>query len=270
MLNRFKRLLFLSISLSIFSFLCIYFLGFKVKAEPFLEDDSEIIRSSVSFDYQTYYVLNTGTPKQVTKHNTYYVYIPNDLINDMDYIQMQFLNGYTTLGTITLLESNTNSKNVFMFNANSIYDWALLGNNIVLQFYSARPSSLTEIQALGLFKDNALIIYPTEQNLSRLNIFVTDIEEIYNEGYQDGYDIAEEIHLNDYNVGFSEGESYGRMQTVESSLGLGYVLSTAFGGIGQLLGITLLPGIAIGAIVALPLVFGIMSWLFGLSKGGKK
>ena len=78
------------------------------------------------------------------------------------------------------------------------------------------------------------------------------------------------IETEAYNIGFSQGESYGRMQTVESSLGIGYIISTAFGGMGQLLGITILPGIAIGAIVALPLIFGIMAWLFGLSKGGKK
>ena len=66
-----------------------------------------------------------------------------------------------------------------------------------------------------------------------------------------------------YNKGFDDG-----MQSTESG-GLWGVLFSALMAPFQVLGIELLPGVTIGMIVAVPLVFGLLAWILSAGKSKK-
>lgn len=77
-------------------------------------------------------------------------------------------------------------------------------------------------------------------------------------GYHEGYEIG-------YDLGYGNGYNQGVSENIETG-GFGLVLKQVFGGIGAFLGIQLLPGISIGAIIAVPIVFGIIAFILGRRK----
>ena len=96
--------------------------------------------------------------------------------------------------------------------------------------------------------------------------------ENYEQGYNDGYNMGRE----DYGIRIGDDwktadwwGSYQYAQGLYATDGTGFVslLSAIFGGLGDLLSIEILPGIYIGAIVAVPLVFGIIFFILGKRKG---
>lgn len=86
--------------------------------------------------------------------------------------------------------------------------------------------------------------------IEQLNIYFKD-EKTYQQGYNDGY-----------NQGYLEGsENPNNYNFVD-------FISSIFSGIGTIFNINLLPGISIGAIVAVPIVFGVIDFILG-KRGGK-
>lgn len=76
----------------------------------------------------------------------------------------------------------------------------------------------------------------------------------YNRGYEEGHEIG---YQTGYNAGISE-----QIQDKDFT----NLLKSVFVGIGSFLGINLLPGITIGAIIAVPIVFGIIAFILGKRK----
>lgn len=74
-------------------------------------------------------------------------------------------------------------------------------------------------------------------------------------GYQDGYDYG-------FDIGFDNGIE------ATSDYSFAGLLGQVFIGLGSLLAINLLPGISLGAIIAVPVVFGIIAFIIG-KRGGK-
>ncbi len=106
----------------------------------------------------------------------------------------------------------------------------------------------------------------------------------YEDGYEDGYDYGE---FYGYNMGrhefgiffegewrkaewfgyFSYNEGYNDGLIEKDLFGFGGLLTAVFGGLGSLLSVQLFPGVYLGAIVAVPLVFGIIFFILGKRKG---
>ena len=91
------------------------------------------------------------------------------------------------------------------------------------------------------------------------------------EGYQTGYDDG---HADGYEEGKEYGMSIGREHWYDVGYEKGYnkglaarnfsdLLKSMFGAIGVFLGINLLPGISIGALIAVPIIFGIIAFILG-------
>lgn len=74
-------------------------------------------------------------------------------------------------------------------------------------------------------------------------------------GFQDGYDYGWDLG---YNKAFEDNENFNFTS----------LLAQVFMGLGSLLAIELLPGISIGAVIAVPIVFGIIAFIIG-KRGGK-
>ncbi len=96
--------------------------------------------------------------------------------------------------------------------------------------------------------------------------------ESYDDAFNDGYYIAREEF--GYKVGddWKTAEWWGSYQYAQGlyaqdATGFGSLLTVVFGGFGDLLAIEILPGIYIGAIIAVPLVFGIIFFILGKRKG---
>ena len=92
----------------------------------------------------------------------------------------------------------------------------------------------------------------------------------YGDGFQEGKKVADEFeYTRGYNFGWDEGYDYGYDKGILENLetgGFGLILKQVFIGIGSFLGIQLLPGISIGAIIAVPIVFGIIAFILGRRK----
>lgn len=112
----------------------------------------------------------------------------------------------------------------------------------------------------------------------------TSIDYAYNTGYQNGYNQAKDEYedLNDFNsfqngkqVGIEEGINIGKNQgynegytdgVADSTTGTGnftYLIGTIFSSFGIILGVELFPGLTIGMLVLIPLVFGLIFFILG-------
>lgn len=149
-------------------------------------------------------------------------------------------------------------------------------NQIIVDGDSIEELSLSD------FLDMEWEIYFTQMPLDE----GIDYFDGYNDGFSDGYDAAleqyayydwvndkwltaEELQEKHYNSGYAGGWSEGYYAGLEETDATGFsaLLTTIFGGLGSLLAIEILPGIYIGAIIAVPLVFGIIFFILGKRKG---
>ena len=144
------------------------------------------------------------------------------------------------------------------------------------------------------FFDNPSNYYITRRYSAYDDIYLAgynDARDLYGY-YSDGFWYTAETYGNDqYSKGYIKGrEDYGLYLTFDNEWvtaewygdymfdkaldmvendpsGFGGLLSSVFIGLGSLLSIEILPGIYIGAIVAVPLVFGIIFFILGKRKG---
>lgn len=122
-----------------------------------------------------------------------------------------------------------------------------------------------------------------ENNKSRFNWFYykdfdTNIDDYwrgygdglndgYNDGLTDGYDNGKTDGIAEgYRDGYAQGLIDGSLSGDDYSFA--GLLGQVFIGLGSLLAINLLPGISLGAIIAVPVVFGIIAFILG-KRGGK-
>ncbi|HEY8363657.1 MAG TPA: hypothetical protein VIK77_12450 [Tissierellaceae bacterium] len=88
----------------------------------------------------------------------------------------------------------------------------------------------------------------------------------FSEGWDEGYNAGKEKGYSEgYNIGYNEGYNTGIIEQIDDK-DFTNLLKSVFVGIGSFLGIKLLPGITIGAIIAVPIVFGIISFILGRKK----
>lgn len=91
---------------------------------------------------------------------------------------------------------------------------------------------------------------------------IAGYDEGYDDGKADGLAVGRE-HW--YDVGYQAGYNKGINEQLEDK-DFSNLLRSAFVAIGAFLGINLLPGISIGAIIAVPIVFGIIAFILGRKK----
>lgn len=89
-----------------------------------------------------------------------------------------------------------------------------------------------------------------------------DLVREYGRGYEEGYELGYDTG---YNKGDSDGYNRGISENMETG-GFGLLLKQTFIGLGSFLGIELLPNITIGAIIAVPIVFGLIAFILGRKK----
>jgi hypothetical protein len=105
----------------------------------------------------------------------------------------------------------------------------------------------------------------------------------YNTGNSDGYDDGHEVGYNDgyneghddgYNDGYNEGHGDGYneghddgVNEVSSNFGVWDLFSNAFGSIGNILNIQLFPGVTLGLMLSVPIVFAFLLWLIHVLRG---
>lgn len=77
----------------------------------------------------------------------------------------------------------------------------------------------------------------------------------YEQGYQEGY-------IDGHEYGYNSGYNKGISENMETG-GFGLMLKQVFTSVGSFLEIELLPGIPFGAIIAVPIVFGIIAFILG-------
>lgn len=109
------------------------------------------------------------------------------------------------------------------------------------------------------------------------NGYIAGKEDGYNEGYDEGYSLG---NSDGYEKGFDLGREQGYNEGYDEGYSKGYnigmniqhnkfsdLLNGVFTAIGTFLGIRLFPGITIGALLAVPIVFGIIAFILGRRRG---
>lgn len=96
----------------------------------------------------------------------------------------------------------------------------------------------------------------------------TGIYDVYFDGFG-GFINPDTNEPYDYTYSFPYGQGYNAGLEATNDYSLTGMLFQIFGGLGALLSIELLPNITIGAIVAVPLVFGIIYFILGKRSGDK-
>lgn len=233
-----------------------------------------------------YRILETGTPVQI-----------ND--NEYNPITINEENGGVTVSNWLYYMQANNIYRVVMQASNVSTIYFYYGTTLVqiehsvfkivinyddgLAFYYMRFYGLNELQ-IG---DEIILAY-SENNWevpsnTRIltNIMFQSNENIYSQGYNDGYDVGynvgnDEGYDGGYDKGYTHGEDYGYNNgyNIGYNVGLnetdatGFVglLTAVFSGVSSLLSVELLPGIYIGAVMAVPLVFGIIYFILGKRK----
>ena len=101
---------------------------------------------------------------------------------------------------------------------------------------------------------------------------------VYTDGYTQGHLVGKEENDNDaytlgyetgLSTGYSNGYGVGVLEVMDESLNIGTFIQIAADGIGGLLAVELLPNISLGMIVAVPLIFGLIAFVVGVSSGRK-
>ena len=69
--------------------------------------------------------------------------------------------------------------------------------------------------------------------------------------------------------GYATGYNLGVLEVMDESLNIGTFIQIAADGVGGLLAVELLPNISLGMIVAVPLIFGLIAFVVGVSSGRK-
>lgn len=152
-----------------------------------------------------------------------------------------------------------------------------------LWLYSQTGSSVKSI-TIGI-TGVAEGVYYTDVNNQIVGEWLVNIEDVslfpamdYNEGlYKDAYDKG---YNEGYNTGFNLGNEQGLLQGYNNGYQIGYqkgltinpnnnfgaMITTVLLGVGTVLSIELLPNISIGAIIAVPIVFGVIAFVLGRKK----
>jgi hypothetical protein len=95
----------------------------------------------------------------------------------------------------------------------------------------------------------------------------TGHEEGYNGGYEEGYNAGYNSgHEDSYNFGYNEGYKVG-VTDGSKNFGIWDLFSNAFGSIGNVLNIQLFPGVTLGLILSVPIVFAFLLWLIHVLRG---
>lgn len=123
----------------------------------------------------------------------------------------------------------------------------------------------TDIDTIYMYfriTDSAAIVYDTSFNIWNLNVSATqlDINSMVINANQSGQTIG-------YRAGYQAGYQAGLANT-NGTLGTMEYVSAAFTGIGEILQIELLPNVPFSLFILLPLMFGLISFVIKLTKGG--
>lgn len=145
-----------------------------------------------------------------------------------------------------------------------LYVYIIVGGNFFPPLY---PPQLPLIY-VEIYDTNFVVPIRSKQWVRDV---VNLIDYTYHDAYDDGYDEGKEYGIEFgrehwYNVGYEVGYNKGVNDQIVAERDFAYLLRSAFVAIGSFLGINLLPGISIGAIIAVPIVFGIIAFILGRKK----
>lgn len=180
--------------------------------------------------------------------------------NEGDYFEFEFY-------TITGADSANGLPNI-----NTFYDLQIIavnssGNIVPLATVKAQnnPNATTKATFYLPFSTNKLYIttphkYIIGYNNFKINITTTNLTALSLYSYKDGF---REGRSSGYTSGYNAG-----IAQQNATLGTMEYIGAAFNGIGSILQIELLPNVPLSLFILLPLMFGLITFVVKLSKGG--
>ncbi len=283
----------------VFIFIFLMF-GFVIGFMNFSKPINAMIHNGVDYRF-----LETGTPLEINGVNYHPIVINEDyggarLLDWLNYMQVNNLNRVTMtaskISTFYIYYDTTMvglSQDVFKMELNydsgSAYFYATFYyfNEIEIDRYIFAntetnwevPSSSRILTDINFQETDD--VYSKGYNKGywegKNDGYSKGLDDGYDKGFDDGYD---ETMFNIFHNGFNVDSGYDQTESrpyiagfnagIEKSTDFSFtsLLAQIFTGLGSFLAIQLLPNISIGAIIAVPIVFGIIAFIIG-KRGGK-
>lgn len=240
----------------------------------YLEHDTEIINTLYMGTTAVFTITDINPNLQASTSNIIYYLYDDASISNFS-ITFYDVND-SSLGTWTQAQTKENALDILSMPTNTSYFDILVYTTETSFTYAF---SMTK---LAFMTNSKVYSYDYIMNFDYQSIFGDGFDlgleaaqqTIFNKGYEQGFEeglLSSENPEFDvrYDMGYEQGLADGQAMTLDDALSIRAILSTTFGGISDLLGITLLPNITIGAIIAVPLVFGLIAFIIGVAKGKK-
>lgn len=166
--------------------------------------------------------------------------------------------------TITQKSSNTDNLYLFMFGESTSHYIITQANNYVralitpsANYYSSElsPGGVPNTIYLNQINHDYEAVYIYRQSLA----FEMEAErqDVYNQGYDNGFNAG-------HDAGYTEGVAKAPTMLSDAFS----VIKAGAEVVGTVVAINLMPGVSIGLLVSIPLIFGLMLWLIKLLRGG--
>ena len=205
-----------------------------------------------------------------------------------NYEELDILNNASWTNTISfsIISTVLNYDTIYLQYNGNIHEYNIYNETF---FFAYNPSS----HIMSIEEGNALVsiiqVYEYDV-LCNMSIWIVDTvyEALmannvdYATGYEDGHFIGYEDgietgQITGYEDGWSIGQSSGYatgynlgvLEVMDENLNIGTFIQIAADGVGGLLAVELLPNISLGMIVAVPLIFGLIAFVIGVSSGRK-
>ena len=256
--------------------------------------------------YYDYYNTPISITGAIGTTNNLYLLVINEKINfAYNYEELDILNNtsWTNVIYFEIVSTVLNYDTIYFQYGGNIHEYNIYNETFVFTYNPSNHIMTIEegnslISLIEDFNYDVLcntsiwIVDTVYEDLMDADINYTQgYEDGHFIGYEDGFetgqqnlydDGAEEWGLTgtgawDYINGWSIGQSSGYatgynlgvLEVMDESLNIGTFIQIAADGVGGLLAVELLPNISLGMIVAVPLVFGLMAFVIGVSTGRK-
>lgn len=208
--------------------------------------------------------------------------LQDEIFYDNEYLQTSIDLQRNILFIFYSFEVNLNNTNAYFLTSPTINNNELTAtiylNKELFSYYIEEIAQVSELLFYTRFLQDYIedVSYYFKLYVKTESQYQLGYDEGYNRGWEDGeYYGYFNGHDDGYTVGYDDGYSYGhdigRNEGLnEGTSAWGVLFTSMLSTFGAVLSIEIFPNLTLGMIAAVPLILGLLSFIIGVAKGGKK
>lgn len=142
----------------------------------------------------------------------------------------------------------------------------LFTDEVQIYFHYTLTSGVSTTQFRQSFLQNVSLYFNTAVDINQL------IQDAYDNGFKDAQNLYTDDYWHAYNNGYDDGLDDGYLEGYNDGTNLGTdvrpMFQTLITFIGSVFGLTIFPGVTIGTLASIPIMFGLFKWFMKIF-GGK-